>query len=113
MAVSDTLADGAGPYLITMTALNDVWDGQTASGGSAANERRIKLTGIRWVGTSVAATDRCVIQNRAGHTIWDSYHGTAAGVGFTVESKIFKELTYVDYLKVSTLGSGTVYFYYE
>jgi len=110
MAILDTLGDGAAPYVISFTAQTDVWDGLTSSGGQGTGrERRLKLTGIRWVGNG-AATDHCVVTNRAGHTIWEAYAGAAQ---YVVESKIFKELTYIDYIAFTTLTSGTVYFYYE
>jgi len=103
MAVTDVTSNPGN--VVVLTAQGDSW--------SAPGDRRFKITGIRWVGVAVAATDHLVIQNAASKTVYEDYCNCAAGASYGRESKVFKEFTYWSSFTISTLSSGTVYIYYE
>lgn len=64
----------------------------------------LKIAGVRWVGATAAA-HVALLTNTAGDTVWTA---KAAAANDQIESAVpFRSLG----LKVTTLGSGTLYVY--
>jgi hypothetical protein len=103
MAVTDV--NTGGQNVLVCTAAADSY--------TAPNDRRIHITGVRWVGTAVAATDHLVIQNGSSQTVFEDYAMAAAGATYSRESKVFRDCTYWSTFSVPTMSSGTLYVYYD
>ena len=78
-----------------------------AVGGVVLNEE-VRVKTIRWVGTAAtAAGHTAVVQNGDGKDMWDDI---ATGANYRHESRL--DLRFTHGVRVTTLSSGKLYFYY-
>lgn len=92
-------------------AANDItgtpWKIDTA-GSSLIVTGDVYITCVKWVSPSSSAADQVVIQNSSSRTIWAE---VAPGAQFSSQECFPTPLVFTGGLKVTTLGSGTVYLY--